>query len=150
MSRETTYLNFMGQTEEAFGFYGQVFGTQISGDIVRMGQAPQAPGAPALPEAEQNLVMHIELPILAGHVLMGTDMLESLGHQLRIGNNVTINLEPDSRAECDRLYAALSEGGSEGTGMLEVPWGYWGCVQDRFGIRWMFNNSQTNPATEPA
>jgi PhnB protein len=67
-------------------------------------------------------------------------MIEELGHHLRIGNNTTIALELDSRAECDRLYAALAEGGGEGSGMMEQFWGYWGSVQDRFGIRWMFNH----------
>lgn len=90
-------------------------------------------------EDEKKLVGHAVLPILAGHVLMGTDMLESMGHELRVGNNVTINLEPDSREECDRLYGALSEGGRESTGLTEMPWGYWGCTLDRFGVRWMFN-----------
>jgi uncharacterized glyoxalase superfamily protein PhnB len=23
--------------------------------------------------------------------------------------------------------------------MQQMPWGYWGCSLDRFGIRWMFN-----------
>lgn len=144
MSRVTTYLNFMGQTEEAFRFYGSVFGTEVTGGIVRMGDIPPGPEATALSAEEKDLVMHVELPILAGHVLMGTDMVPSMGHELRVGNNVTINLELDSRAEVDRLYAALSEGGSESTGMQEVPWGYWGCSLDRYGIRWMFN------CTEPA
>jgi PhnB protein len=116
-----------------------VFGTAVPGQIFRMGDMPPGPGQPELTEAEKKMVAHVELPILAGHVLMGTDMLESMGHELRIGNNVTINLEPDTRAEADRLYAALSEGGRESTGMQDMPWGYWGCTLDRFGIRWMFN-----------
>ena len=139
MSRVSTYLNFMGQTEEAFNFYSSIFGTQISGQIFRMGDMPPGPEGPQLSEAEKKMVAHVELPILAGHVLMGTDMLESLGHELKIGNNVTINLEPDTRAETDRLYAALSEGGSESTGVSQMPWAYWGCTLDRYGIRWMFN-----------
>ena len=138
MSRVSTYLNFMGQTEEAFRFYGSVFGTDVAGPIFRMSEM-SGPEGPQLSDAEKNLVGHIELPILAGHVLMGTDMVESMGHQLKIGNNVTINLEPDTRAETDRLYAALSEGGSESTGMSQMPWGYWGCTLDKYGIRWMFN-----------
>lgn len=133
MSRVSTYLNFMGRTEEAFNFYATVFGTE-QGDIFRMGDM----GGPELPEHEKKLVGHVELPILAGHVLMGTDMLESMGHELKVGNNVTVNLEPDTPEETDRLYAALSEGGSESTGMQQMPWGYWGCTLDRFGIRWMF------------
>jgi PhnB protein len=83
----------------------------------------------------------MELPILAGHVLMATDVLESMG-QLTVGNNVTINLEPDTRAETDRLYAALSESGAESTGMQDMPWGYWGACLDRYGVRWMFNHSE--------
>ena len=76
---------------------------------------------------------------------MATDMLESMGHELKIGNNTTINLEPDTREETDRLYAALSEGGSEASGMMDMFWGaYWGCCLDRFGIRWMFNCAPTN------
>jgi PhnB protein len=105
-----------------------------------MGDVPPGPGEPSLSETELALIMHIELPILAGHVLMGTDMVESLGQVARIGNNTTINLEVDSRAEADRLYGELSDGGSDATGLNEMPWGsYWGCCLDRFGIRWMFN-----------
>jgi PhnB protein len=128
----------MGKTEEAFSFYSSVFGTEITGEIARMGDMPW-PGTPELSEAEKKLVAHVELPILAGHVLMGSDMLESMGHELKVGNNVTIGLEPDSRAETDRLYAALSQSGTESTGMQQMPWGYWGCSLDRFGIRWMLN-----------
>ena len=44
-------------------------------------------------EKEQELVAHIELQILGGTSLMGTDMIESMGQTLRIGNNITISLE---------------------------------------------------------
>ena len=140
MSRVSTYLNFEGDTEEAFTFYAGVFGTEFSVPIMRMGDLPPAPGAPAIPEHELDKVMHVELPILDGHVLMGTDMLESMGHQLRIGNNTTVNLEPDTKAETERLFAALSEGGTETFGLEPMPWGsLWGVTLDRFGVRWMFN-----------
>lgn len=135
MSSVSTYLNFMGDTEEAISFYASVFGTQITGEIARMGDmGPEG----QLSEDEKQLVAHVALPILGGHVLMASDMVRSLGHELRVGNNVTLNLEPDTRAETDRLYAALSEGGSDSTGMSDMPWAYWGCTLDRFGIRWMF------------
>ena len=145
MSRVATYLNFMGTTEEAFRFYRSVFGTEITGEIARMGDMPRGPGAPELSDAEKKLVAHVELPILAGHVLTGSDVLESMGHQLKVGNNVTICLEPDNRAEADRLYAALSDGGTESTGMAQMPWAYWGCSLDRFGARWMFNCYEPAP-----
>jgi PhnB protein len=142
VSRVSTYLNFMGDTEEAFDFYASVFGTEFSVPIMRVGDMPPPPGTPPIPEHELAMVMHVELPILDGHVLMGTDMLESMGHELRIGNNTTLNLEPDSRAEAERLFAALSEGGSDTVGLDPMPWGsLWGVTLDRFGVRWMFNVS---------
>lgn len=140
MPRVSTYLNFMGNTEEAFTFYRSGFGTEFLGPIVRMGELPPQPGVAELTEAEKNLVMHVELPILAGHVLMATDMLESMGHERRVGNNITINLELDDRNETERLFGQLSEGGSEIFGLSDMPWGaYWGTCADRYAIRWMFN-----------
>ena len=145
MSRVSTYLNFMGNTEEAFEFYRSVFGTDFSGPIFRMSDVPLDPGGPTLSDAERNMVMHIELPILGGHVLMATDMLESMGHELKVGNNTTINLEPDTRAETDRLYAALSDGASDQSGMQDMFWGsYWGTCLDKFGVRWMFNHTESS------
>jgi len=70
MARVSTYLNFPRATEEAFTFYRSVFGTELLGPIARFGEIPAQPGQPPLDEADRNLVMHIELPILAGHVLM--------------------------------------------------------------------------------
>jgi PhnB protein len=139
MSRVSTYLNFDGTAEEAFGYYASVFGTEPVGDIIRMGDMPPGPGVAELSDDDKKLVMHIEMPILAGHALMATDIVPSMGQELRIGNNTTINVEPDTRDEADRLYAALSDGGSDSTAMQEMPWGYWGCTLDRYGIRWMFN-----------
>ncbi|MFZ4720673.1 MAG: VOC family protein [Ilumatobacteraceae bacterium] len=140
MARVSTYLNFAGNTEEAFRFYREVFGTEFIGEIARMGDVPSNPEAPQLTEDEQQLVMHVELPILGGHVLMGTDVVTSLGHRLDVGNNTSIMLEPDTRDEADRLYAGLAEGSPGGTGMVEMFWGaYWGAFEDRFGIRWMIN-----------
>ncbi|HEX9259013.1 MAG TPA: VOC family protein [Acidimicrobiales bacterium] len=140
MARVSTYLNFMGNTEEAFEFYKDVFGTEYLTPVMRLGDTPPDENGPQLTEAEMRLVMHVELPILAGHVLMATDMVESMGHKLEIGNNVTINLEPDTREETERLFNRLSEGGSDTAPLADMFWGsYWGTCLDRFGVRWMFN-----------
>jgi PhnB protein len=133
MARASTYLNFMGRTEEAFTSYVGVFAARVEG-LVRFGEFE---GIAPVPEDERDPVMHAEAAIMTGHVLQATDMLASMGHQLRVGNNTTIALEPDRAAEVDRLYAALVEGGSEGTGMSQMPYGNWGCTLDRFGVRWM-------------
>jgi len=137
----STYLNFAGNTEEAFNFYKSVFGTEFAGQgIMRMGDAPPQEGQPELSEADKRLVMHVGLPILGGHMLMGTDATESMGFTLTQGNNIYISLSPDSREEADRLFAALSEGGEVEMPMADQFWGdYFGSLVDRFGIRWMIN-----------
>ena len=139
MSKVSIYLNFMGNTEEAFNFYKSVFHTDFAGPIYRMGGMPAQEGMPELSEEDKNKVMHIALPILGGTLIMGTDMLESMGHKLTIGNNTTINLDLDSKEEADKIYNQLSQGGTDCVAPHDEPWGYWGVCLDRFGIRWMFN-----------
>ena len=139
MSYVSIYLNFQGNAEEAFNHYKKVFRTEFSTPLMRMKDIPPRDGAPPLPEAEQNKVMHVALPILGGTLIMATDMLESMGHKLVEGNNFTISLNPDTKEEADRLYNELSEGVADGVAPHDEFWGYWGTCKDRFGIRWMFN-----------
>ena len=142
MARVSTYLNFPRNTEEAFTFYESVFGGDFDGDINRMGEVPPQEGPPPLAEEDKNLVMHIALPILGGHYLMGTDAPESMGFKLNAGNNVHINLEPDTIAESEKLFQALSEGGQVSMPLQKMFWGdYFGSCTDKFGIQWMVNCS---------
>ena len=139
MAYVSTYINTLGKTEEAFKFYRSVFGGEFK-SITRFRDMEMMPGGPSLSEAELNGIMHIELEILGGHFLEGTDALASMGHQLNPGNNFSINLHPDSKADADRLYKELSVGSAHAPGMADMPWGaYWGSFEDRFGIRWMIN-----------
>jgi PhnB protein len=150
VARVSTYLNFGRNTEQAFNYYRTVFGTEFVGGVARFSDIPPQPGAPSIPEADRNLVMHVELPILGGHSLMGTDAPESMGFSLVSGNNVYINLEPDSRAEADRLFQALADGGKVEMPLQDMFWGaYFGSLTDRFGVRWMVNcTSKTQQAVE--
>ena len=140
MARTSTYLNFARSTEEAFNFYKSVFGTEFVGGIARFGDIPAQEGQPPISDDDKQLVMNVQLPILGGHLLMGTDAPESMGFQLNQGNNVYICLDPDTRAEADGLFAALSEEGEVEMGMEEMFWGdYFGSLVDKFGVRWMIN-----------
>lgn len=140
MARVSTYLNFPRSTEEAFMFYRSVFGGDFEGSIMRFRDIPADPNSPPMAEADKDLVMHVMLPILGGHILMGTDAPESMGFTVTPGNNTYINLEPDTRAETDRLFEALAEGGKVEMVLQDMFWGgYYGSLTDRFGIQWMFN-----------
>ncbi|MGQ8338109.1 VOC family protein [Sunxiuqinia sp. A32] len=141
MARVNTYLNFPRNTEEAFNFYKSVFGGEFSGGgVARFRDVPPQEGAPAIADEDLDLIMHIELPILGGHVLMGTDAPESMGFKVNFGNNVYISLEPDTRAETKKLFDSLSAGGEVTMELQDMFWGaYYGSCIDKFGVQWMFN-----------
>ncbi len=142
MSRVSTYFNFPRNTEEAFLFYRSVFNTEFNGAIARFGDMPSQPGAPEMPEADKKLVMHVELPITGGHILMGTDAPESFGFTVNFGNNMHIMLEPDSREECKRLLDAFAEDGKITMPLQDMFWGsYFGSCTDKFGVQWMVSHT---------
>jgi len=144
MAQVSTYLNFPRNTEEAFNFYKSVFGTDFIGEgIMRFKDIPPSEDNPPVHEGDKNLVMHVSLPILGGHVLMGTDAPESLGFKVTFGNNVYISLMPDTRDETNQLFNALSEGGKVEQELQDMFWGdYYGSCTDKFGVHWMFNCSE--------
>lgn len=137
MTKFNPYLNFAGNTEQAFNFYKSVFGGEFA-SVVRFKDMPME--GVSIPKEAANKIMHIGLPIGKDQMLMGTDALESLGHKLVQGNNVHISVHPDSKAEADRLFTALSEGGKVQMPMADQPWGdYYGNFQDKFGVHRMIN-----------
>ncbi len=144
MSKLNSYLNFQGTAEEAFNFYKSVFGGEFPG-VMRFKDMPEFPGKDKLSEEDLNKMMHVSLNI-GDNTLMGTDMLESLGQHLKPGNNITLSMHPDSKEEADKIYASLSEGGKAHQPMTQMFWGYWGMLTDKFGIQWMVNFENVQPA----
>lgn len=141
MASVSTYLNFPGNTEEAFNFYKTVFGGEFfGGGMMRFRDIPPSPNNTPMPDADGNMVMHVELRILNSHTLMGTDAPESLGFKVSFGNNNYINLQPDTRKETKELFDKLSAGGKVSQELQDMFWGdYFGSCADKFGVQWMFN-----------
>ena len=135
------YLNFNGNSEEAFNFYKSVFGGEFA-TVMRFKDNPQCAD---LTEADKERIMHIALPLNGGGMLMASDALESFGQKLNAGNNFYISLSPASREEADRLFAGLSDGGNVEMPMSDMFWGYFGCFADRFGVQWMLNVGSGQP-----
>jgi PhnB protein len=67
---------------------------------------------------------------------MGNDTPESMG-VVNQGNNMDICIDPDTRAEADRIFAALSEGGNAEAPLQDFGDDYFGTVVDKFGTQWM-------------
>jgi PhnB protein len=141
MAKVGTYFNFPRNTEEAFNFYNLVFGGEFCrGGIAQFRDIPAAEGMPLIAEEDLNLVMHVELPILDGHLLMGIDTPESMGFNVKSGNNVSINLEPDTQDGTERLLEVLA---SERTNIQELQDMFWGACYgsctNKFGAQLMLN-----------
>lgn len=100
MARTSTYLNFPRTTEPAFLYYPSEFGGDFgTKGPQRFRDIPSSQGNPPIAEADLDLIMHIELPITGGHILMGTDAPESMGFTVNQGNNIHNSLEPDTCEE---------------------------------------------------
>ena len=139
MTKLNIYLNFAGNAEEAFNFYKSVFGGEFT-SVVRFKDLPME--GVKIPKEDENRIMHISLPFGKDDVLMASDSLESFGHKLVQGNNVYISIHPDSKAEADRIFKALSADGSIEMPIADQPWGdYYGHFKDKFGVMWMVNYS---------
>lgn len=134
MKAVNPYLNFNGNTEEAFNFYKSVFG----GEFVTVMRFGDTPGCESMPETEKNGIMHIALP-LGSSLLMGTDVPKSM-EQVKFGTNSSITIDAESREEADRYFNGLAEGGKVGMPMDDMFWGaYYGMLTDKFGVQWMIN-----------
>ncbi len=141
------YLNFNGNTEEAFNFYKSVFGGEFAmlmrfkdmpADVANGGEEGCAENS--VPEGEENGIMHIALPV-GSSVIMGTDVPSNMA-QVVNGTSISLSLSAESREEADRVFNALAEGGNVQMPMQDMFWGdYYGMLTDKFGIQWMMSYS---------
>lgn len=133
MATINPYINFNGNAEEAFNFYKSVFGGEFQ-TIVRFKdlEGPEFP----VPEAEAQKIMRIVLPI-GGNTLIANDVPASMGPVNENENRSKISVSTESRAEADKIFAGLTEGGATEMPMDESPWGtYFGMFRDKYGIEW--------------
>ncbi len=146
MAKLNAYLNFAGNSEEAFNFYRTVFGGEFT-SVVRFKNMPM-PGI-KIPEKDLNKLMHIALPIGKTDVLMGTDTLESLGQKVKQGDNVRLSVFPESKEEADNIFNGLSAGGFVEMPMANQTWGdYYGSCRDKFGVMWMVDYTYPKAETK--
>ena len=91
-------------------------------------------------DTDKKLILHAELTIMGGHILMATDAPESMGFKMVHGNNMHICLEPESREETKRLFDELSAGGKVTMPLEDMFFGaYFAEFKDKYGINWMLS-----------
>jgi len=136
MAKVNPYLNFNGNTEEAFNFYKSVFG----GEFLMLQRFKDTPHGENMSAADKEKIMHIALPITKDTTLMATDILESMGQKINQGNNFSLAIAPDTKEEGAKFFNALSAGGKVEMPYEKAFWGaFFGSLTDKFGVQWMVN-----------
>jgi len=137
MQYVSQYLNFGGNAEEAFEFYRSVFGGEYEGVLRFRDFGDDMMGAS---EADQDKIAHISLPLAEGYNLMASDVVGPQAASFQAGNNFYIYLEAETGEEADRLFAALSAGGTAEMPMQPTAWAEkYGSLVDKFGVQWMIS-----------
>lgn len=145
MATANVYLNFNGNCEEVFNFYKSVFGNDFT-YLGRYKDMPPQEGMPPVSEGMGEKIMHVSLPLAEGSMLMGSDVGGGWTPELVQGNNFTISLTATSKAEADKLFAGLSDGGNVIMPMADTFWGdYYGMWTDKYGINWMVSFNENPP-----
>ena len=134
MTAINTYLNFRGNCEEAFKAYEKILGGNIL--AILKAEDPKMGG----PEFVGK-VMHARM-LVGNTVLMGSDSPQN--HE-RTPQGFAVNVNVETPAEADRIYAALAQGGKENMPIAETFWALrFGMCVDRFGTPWMVNCEKPN------
>lgn len=126
------YLTFSGQCREAFEFYARVLG----GKIETMMPARGTPAEAHVPPEFRDKILHARLT-LDGAIIMGAD---SPPDQFAKPQGFSVALHVKTPAEAERIFNALSQGGSVAMPLGETFWAArFGMCTDRFGTPWMVN-----------
>jgi PhnB protein len=125
----SNYLFFRTGCEQALAFYTQCGLGKVT-VMMRHGDS----GMPVHAEEMRGKIMHsrFEGP--------GVQFFASDNHDAEPMRGSAHMIVTDDRAQTDRLFNALAEGGTVTTPIGMQPWGdYYGKLTDRFGVQWMLN-----------
>lgn len=130
--RLIAYLNFDGHCRAAFDLYREV----LRGEIVTRSTYGESPMRDEIPADGHDRIMHTHLQI-GDATLMGAD---GPAPHSADGQGTCVNIDVDSIEEAERIFAALSDGGTVQMPLHETFWAHrWGAFVDRFGKPWMVN-----------
>ncbi len=133
----TPYILFNGDCAEAMAFYHSCFGGELS--LTKLGDSPMKG---QFPPEQQNKVVNSRLT--SGAIdISASDWL----HPTRTpqqGNTVCLYISEGTYKELEEIFDKLSEGADLALldPLREMPFGSYGALTDKFGVRWMFQGEK--------
>jgi predicted 3-demethylubiquinone-9 3-methyltransferase (glyoxalase superfamily) len=122
------FLMFTGDAEQAMTFYTSLFDDGRIVELTRFG--PDGPGAEGTVQRGRFA--------LAGQEFLCTDSPPV--HDFSFTPSFSIWIETESEEEIQRLFSALSDGGTQLMPLDDYGFSrHFGWVNDRFGVSWQLN-----------
>jgi PhnB protein len=137
MTKMTPYLLFDGNCREAMEFYRSCLGGELSLTAVK-----DTPAKDQMPAFQQNKVLNAHLSAAAMEI-SASDWLALNETPVR-GNTVCLFVSGGSFEDLKTLFEKLSQGAQVTNPLKQVFFGVYGALNDRFGVRWMFQTSRGN------
>ena len=130
--RVEPYLFFEGRCEEALEFYRTALGAEVT-LLMHYSESPD-PGMCS--PGNEDKVMHANLRIGSTTIMASDGRCQGPP----VFRGFSLSLAPADKAEAERLYTALLDGGQVVMPLAETFWSpLFGMVTDRFGVMWMIN-----------
>ena len=131
------YLNYGGNCKQAFRFYEEHLGGEIT-MMMTHGQQPNPNDA----SPDKDAILHARMNI-GDTELMGADVPPERFQPMR---SAYLSLVVGSIEEAERIYAVLSDGGEIFMRMEETFFAFrFGMLRDKFGTSWMILHERPRP-----
>jgi PhnB protein len=133
----TPYIHFAGNAEEALRFYAAALNGEIA-MLSRYGDSPMP-----VDEDYKQKVIHARL-VFGDNMIMISDAFK--GKDVHTNGNVQLSMEMADKAELEKVFAKMAEGGRITMPLQDQFWGAtFGMLEDKFGVSWMFNKEHQTP-----
>jgi PhnB protein len=135
MTTLTPYLLFDGHCQHAMEFYQSCFGGELS--VTKVKDSPVKDRMPAI---QQDKVLNARLT--HGNLeISASDWLRPDRTPVR-GNTVCLYLRGGTLRDLQALFDKLSDGADVTDPLQPVFFGAYGALNDKFGVRWMFQSNE--------
>jgi PhnB protein len=129
----TPYLLFDGNCRDAMEFYQSCLGGRLT-----LMKVKDSPARDQMPEFQQEKILNAHLS--SGELaISASDWLASEAPVP--GNTVCLFLSGGTSQDLRAAFDRLSEGAQVTNPLKDVFFGVYGALNDKFGVRWMFQAS---------